>query len=239
MGLSDIFKNIVKWFKNLFGKGDSPVIPVDRQPERIIKAEDELHKKRNDINEKIDAFQNEIVNGFIQDFEQDVKQFNKLLQWEDASVSIDSSFNYARFKVQCKKLINDISQNIKDILDSEYTVSSCSNIISITNFVTRNQKWKEFNDRVEKRVKEQVYNNIENFCNETLKTIYEICDKNIISQQNLVSMECNDLEKYRNEANDKETYISNILCSIANAKILMDLTNICNDKYYFKDFTQE
>lgn len=224
------------------GKDDPPKKTTPRNPREAIDLEKELEAKRADIDEKISGFQKLIIEKTITDLKNRLKKIDKKLELNDtsdASIPFEDRFNMERFESDCNQLILDIESGITKFLDSEITKDSCKHILEMSNGVKKKKAWNDFRDNVIRKALEKAFSDIEDFNKKTMDSIREICNKRIATKRNIISKQKKDLANFCDESKNKEDLITDIMCTIANAMILKDLTNVSLDKCYFTDFTQE
>ena len=210
--------------------------PTPPEPD-VVWIENELEKIRKDIKERVAKFQNGIIDNSIKAFKLYIIKFNENVKWPDSQ--IDTSFDTDSFESNCNNLIRDTQSNITRLFNREITVDKCRSIIVMRKGAERNNKWNEFCTNVTKKALKLAYKNLETFFNETIKNLSEICNTNISNQENMISRHQKDLAKIINDSSKQEDVVSDTICSIANAKILSDLTNVSLDKCYFHDFNQK
>lgn len=200
--------------------------------------EKEIKVLRKPIDEKVEEIQTRIDNE-IKSFKTRVKAFDKQLRMKASSIQSIVRFDIDRFENTCKQKIDSIKLNIKKTIDSEFhshsVWKSCKDIIKTSDLTEKNKKRKTFRQNVLSKVIDQAYSDIEAFFNETKENISEICKQNFKIQQNAMLKQKKDLEKIANDSNKQEAVILGSLFTIANAKILIDLTDVKMDKFYFHD----
>ena len=200
--------------------------------------EKELEVLRKPIDEKVEEIQTRIDDE-IKSFKTRVKAFDKQLRMKASSIQSIVRFDIDRFENTCKQKIDNIKSNIKKTIDSEFNSEnarkSCNDIIKTSDLTEKNKKRNTFRQNVIRKVIDKAYSDIEAFFNETKENISEICKQNFKIQQNTMLKQKKDLEQIANDSNKQEAVILDSLFTIANAKILIDLTDIKMDKYYFHD----
>ena len=215
-------------------QGTKPPTPP---PPPVISFEKELEKIRKDIEKRVAKFQDDIIDNSIKAFKLYIINFNEKAKWSDSQ--IDTSFDIDSFESNCNKLIRDTQSNIKRLFNMEITIDNCKSIIEMRKGLERDKKWNDFCVKVTKKALKLAYKNLEKFFNETINNLSEICNTNISNQENMISRQQKDLAKIINDSSKQEDVVSDTICSIANAKILSDLTNVSLDKCYFHDFKKK